>query len=143
MPPSRTLLRLCRARDFIRFYHPDEVRLEDAAAEAALSSWHFLRLFREMFQETPHEFLTRIRVERAKQLLALGDRSVTDICFDVGFSSLGSFSTLFKKHVGASPAAFRRRLRSLVVAPGFTPPLIAPSCFARFYGGIGPPKSGG
>ena len=71
--------------------------------------------------ETPHEFLTRMRLERAKDLLTISSRPVTEICFDVGFTSLGSFSTLFRRQVGLSPAAFRRRVRAWVTVPGRHP----------------------
>ncbi len=121
MFPDATFARLCRARDFLRDCYLEPVRLADVAAEAGLSPWHLLRLFRRAFGETPHEFLTRLRIEHAKHLLTVSGRSVTDVCFDVGFSSLGSFSTLFARHVGASPLAFRRQVRSLVVVPGTVP----------------------
>jgi AraC-like DNA-binding protein len=137
--PHVTFIKLCRARDLIRDCVGEPIVLADAAAEADLSAWHFLRLFRRAFGETPHEFLTRLRIERAKDLLTTSGRSVTDICFDVGFSSLGSFSTLFARHVGASPAAFRRRMRTLVTTPGFYPWGVVPCCFAYMFGGPAPP----
>src|SRR5262249_44019123 len=93
------------------------------------------RLFRATFGETPHEFLTRLRIDKAKELLIVADRSVTDICLDVGFSSLGSFSTLFARHVGASPVAYRLQLRSLAVHPGYHPWACIPCCFARRLAG--------
>jgi AraC-like DNA-binding protein len=135
MMPHDTFVKLCRARDLLRDCLGEPVVLADAAAEAGLSPWHFLRLFRQAFRETPHQFLTRLRIERARDLLAVSGRSVTDICFDVGFSSLGSFSTLFGRHVGASPVAFRRRMRTLVVTPGFHPWGVVPCCFAFMVGG--------
>src|SRR5260370_616039 len=107
--PSPTLARLCRARDLLPDCHAEPVRSLDCPDEAGLPPWHLLRTFRDTFGETPHEYLTRVRVEKARQLLAVTGRSVTDVCFDVGFTSLGSFSTLFKRHGGESPAAFRRR----------------------------------
>jgi AraC-like DNA-binding protein len=133
--PNATFVKLCRARDFLRDCYAEPVVLADAAAEADLSPWHFLRLFRATFGETPHEYLTRLRIDKAKELLIVADRSVTDICLDVGFSSLGSFSTLFARHVGASPVAYRRQLRSLVVHPGYHPWACVPCCFARQFAG--------
>jgi AraC-like DNA-binding protein len=138
MMPHATFLKLCRARDLLRDCLAEPVALADAAAEAGLSPWHFLRLFRQAFGETPHRFLTRLRIDRARDLLTVSGRSVTDNCFDVGFSSLGSFSTLFARHVGASPAAFRRRMRTLVVTPGFHPWGVVPCCFAYMIGGTIP-----
>ncbi len=136
--PHDTFVKLCRARDLLRDCFDEPIVLADAAAEADLSAWHFLRLFRRAFGETPHQFLTRLRLDRAKDLLTVSGRSVTDICFDVGFSSLGSFSTLFARRVGHSPVAFRRRVRTLVVAPGFHPWVAIPCCFARIFGGRAP-----
>jgi AraC-like DNA-binding protein len=135
MMPHATFVKLCRARDLLRDCLGEPIALADAAAEAGLSPWHFLRLFRRAFGETPHRFLTRLRIERARDLLTVSRRSVTDICFDVGFSGLGSFSTLFARHVGSSPAAFRRRMRTLVVTPGFHPWGVVPCCFAFMIGG--------
>ena len=133
--PHATFIKLCRARDLLRDCFGEPIALADAAAEAEMSAWHFLRLFRRTFGETPHQFLTRLRIDRAKDLLTVSGRSVTDICFDVGFSSLGSFSTLFARRVGASPIAFRRRVRTLVLAPGFHPWVAIPCCFAYMFGG--------
>ena len=92
------------------------------------SSWRIRRL------ETPHDFLTRVRIERAKDLLTISTRPVTEICFDVGFTSLGSFSTLFRREVSLSPAAFRRRVRALVTVPGRHPWAFVPFCFGQHFG---------
>ncbi len=71
-----------------------------------MSPYHFIRVFTALFGETPHQLRTRARVERAKALLALGPRDVTDVCLEVGFSSLGSFNELFARRVGAPPSSF-------------------------------------
>jgi AraC-like DNA-binding protein len=81
--------------------------LSQIAEVAWLSTHHFLRLFKRTFHETPHQYLIRKRIERAKYLLAHTDLSVTDVCLEVGFESLGSFSWLFRRRVGASPETFR------------------------------------
>ena len=86
---------------------------------AEVSEAHFIRTFRATFGETPHRYLQRRRVERAMFLLRATDRSVTDICFDVGFSSLGTFSRTFHDVLGESPTAFRQR--------GWMPAV--PTCF--------------
>lgn len=138
MPPSRTLRKLCDVRDLMRECLEQELTLADLSEEAELSPWHFLRAFREAFGETPHDFLTRVRLERAKELLTVSTRPVTEICFDVGFNSLGSFSTLFHKQVGVSPADFRRRVRSWVSVPGMYPWAFVPFCFGEYFGG--PPR---
>ena len=79
-----------------------------ALAEVAhLSEAHFIRSFRSVFGETPHRYLQRRRVERSMFLLRETDRSITDICFDVGFGSLGTFSRTFREIVGETPSEYR------------------------------------
>src|SRR3954449_5283622 len=101
--------RLLRARDAIHARYAEPLDLRALAREAALSPYHFLRLFRDAFGTTPHQYLTRVRLEAAKRLL-LADAPVTEVCFEVGFQSLGSFSALFARRIGAPPSAFRRRV---------------------------------
>jgi transcriptional regulator GlxA family with amidase domain len=138
MSPSPTLRKLCQVRDLIRDCFGEELTLADLSEEADLSAWHFLRAFREAFGETPHAFLTRLRVERAKDLLTVSSRPVTEICFDVGFTSLGSFSTHFHRQVGISPAEFRRRVRPWVSVPGRHPWAFVPFCFGQHYAPLSP-----
>lgn len=96
-----------------------------ALARIALTSEaHFIRTFRATFGETPHRYLQRRRVERAMYLLTRTDREVTDICLDVGFSSVGTFGRTFRDVVGESPSEFRRRR----AAPG-----PVPACFAMAW----------
>ena len=130
MAEQGTFDRLVRARRFIDDRFDQPVNLDAIAAEACLSRYHFLRQFQREFQKTPHEYLQERRLERARQLLAAGNHSVTDVCFEVGFQSLGSFSTLFHRVVGQPPATYRAR--SLVVVPGFGqvgPLVYVPNCF--------------
>lgn len=99
--------RLSHARDFIEKNVDQPITLPQIAGVACLSIHHFLRLFKQVFEETPHQYLTRKRIERAKDLLLTTSISVTDICQSVGFRSPGSFSWLFRRHVGCSPEGFR------------------------------------
>lgn len=94
------------------------------ARVAHVSPAHFSRQFRATFGEPPHRYLQRRRVERAMELLRETDRSVTDICFDVGFNSLGTFSRTFRAIVGESPSAYRSRF----IAGGAA--LRVPACWA-------------
>lgn len=119
----------------MRYAYGRPVYLPDVAAHANLSPYHFLRVYKQAYGETPHEFLTRLRIERAKSLLARGSHNVTEACFEVGFSSLGSFSSLFAHRVGLSPSEYRRYARSSVSVPDTVRPLFVPSCFlAMLYG---------
>jgi AraC-like DNA-binding protein len=125
----QTYRSLTDARDFMRHAYQRPINLPDISARANLSPYHFLRVFRQTYGETPHEFLTRLRIERAKVLLAKGSHNVTEACFEVGFSSLGSFSTLFARRVGLSPSDYRRYIRSSVAVPAKLRPLFVPTCF--------------
>jgi AraC-like DNA-binding protein len=124
-PSRRAFLQLCRARDLLADVRSANVSVSAAAREASLSPFHFIRRFQAVFGETPHQFRTRERLTAAQRLLAHG-HSVTDVCLDVGFDSLGSFSTLFTRKVGISPAAYQRNLRRCVCIPDWTPH--PPSC---------------
>jgi AraC-like DNA-binding protein len=84
------------------------ITIEQLSHEVALSPYYLIRLFRRVYKQTPHQYLIQRRITRAKELLSSSDRSITEICADVGFESLGSFSALFHKTVGISPRAYRR-----------------------------------
>ncbi len=130
-----TYKRLTRARNYIRDTYLMPTSLSDVAKEANLSRYHFLRIYKTTFQETPHQFLIRLRIDRAKLLLAKGQHNVTEACFEVGFSSLGSFSTLFSKHVGLSPSEYRRYVCSSIVVPKNIQTILIPSCyFSMLFG---------
>jgi AraC-like DNA-binding protein len=131
----QTYKNLAHARDFMRHAYRRPISLPDISAKANFSPYHFLRVYKQTFQETPHEFLTRLRIERAKTLLARGSHNVTEACFEVGFSSLGSFSTLFARRVGLPPSEYRRYVRSGIVVPRTVRPLFVPMCFfSMLYG---------
>jgi transcriptional regulator GlxA family with amidase domain len=115
--------RLLRARDAMDRAYAEPLDIPSLARIAYVSESHFIRSFRAAFGETPNRYLQRRRVERAMFLLRSTDRSVTDICMAVGFSSLGTFSRVFRDIVGETPSQHRRR--------GPLPP--APSCFAMAW----------
>jgi AraC-like DNA-binding protein len=128
-----TLARLARARDYLAAHYNERNSLEAVASHAEFSPFYFNRLFAQAFDETPHEFVTRLRIEQAKKLLLAGNHSVTDICFEIGYESLGSFSTRFQSLAGLSPAAFRREARRVFGGFGRRWPLYyIPACFAQF-----------
>lgn len=110
--------RLCHARTFIDECYDLPLDLDEISKQACLSRYHFLRLFREAFATTPHQYLIHRRIEKAKELLRSRRISVTDVCFEVGFQSLGSFSSLFRRCVGDAPINYRQReLQSLRKVP--------------------------
>jgi AraC-like DNA-binding protein len=115
---------MLRARDAIDRDYAQPLDIPALAGIALVSEAHLIRTFRATFGEPPHRYLQRRRVERAMALLRNTDRRVTDICFAVGFSSLGTFSRTFRDIVGESPSAFRRE------APGPDP---VPTCFTMSW----------
>ena len=104
-PLARHLL---RARDLVDSRYDEPLDLEALASTAHVSPRHFSRSFRETFGETPHQYLLTRRIERARYLLRTTDMQVAEVCLAVGFNSVGSFTTTFRRHVGASPTEYRR-----------------------------------
>jgi AraC-like DNA-binding protein len=124
---DNTFRRLCRAREVLACTaQPVQI----AAREAAMSPFHFIRRFEAVFGLTPHQFRIARRMERAKQLLATGQRSVTETCMELGMTSLGTFSDLFLRHVGDRPSDYQRRARTLVQVQGQLPAALFPGCFS-------------
>lgn len=120
---EETNRRMLRARDAMDRDFATELDLSRLAGIAHVSEAHFIRTFKATFGETPHRYLQRRRIERAMYLLRTTRRSITDICMEVGFSSLGTFSRTFADIVGETPSAFRQR--------GKLPD--APSCFVKAW----------
>ena len=123
--------RMLRARDAMDRTFARPLDIPCLARIAEVSQAHFIRTFRATFGETPHRYLQRRRVERAMFLLRSTDRSITDICFDVGFNSLGTFSRTFQDIVGESPSGFRRRGRMPAVPTCFMMACARPSSFGE------------
>ena len=103
------LVRLRRARDRMDRDYAQPLDVPALARVALMSPGHFSRSFRSAYGETPHSYLMTRRIERAKALLRRGDLSVTEVCFEVGCTSLGSFSSRFTELVGETPSAYRAR----------------------------------
>jgi AraC family transcriptional regulator len=99
--------RVCRARDYAHAAFAEPITLAELSRVACLSPNHLLRSFRKVFRQTPHQFLTERRLSEAKHLLTRSDLPVTEVCLTVGFESLGSFSTLFRRRFHISPSEFR------------------------------------
>jgi AraC-like DNA-binding protein len=112
--------RMLRARDAMDRTYSEPLDIPALAQIAYLSEAHFIRTFRATFGETPHRYLQRRRVERSMFLLRETDRSITDICLDVGFGSLGTFSRTFREIVGESPREYRKRAEKTAAPTCFT-----------------------
>lgn len=121
----RDLARLRRVRDRIDREYARPLNVEALARDAHMSAGHLSRQFRAAYGESPYAYLMTRRIERAMALLRRGDLSVTDVCFAVGCSSLGTFSTRFTELVGMSPSVYRARVRAARVTAEM------PSCLAK------------
>lgn len=124
-PTARHLL---RAKDLADARYTEPLDVDDLAAAAGLSRAHFSREFRRVFGESPHAYLLTRRLERAAALLRTTDRSVLQICSDVGLQSLGSFTSSFTRTYGLSPTAYRAAF------PPASHLAVVPSCIVRAYG---------
>jgi AraC-like DNA-binding protein len=109
-PATRVELyrRLHLARDYIDATCAGPLALADLARRFGLSPNHLLRTFRQLFRQTPHQYITARRLDLARQLLAETQRPISEICLAVGFESLGSFSWLFRRKIGVAPSEYRR-----------------------------------
>ncbi len=142
---EETNRRLLRARDAMDRAYPEVLDVTAVAAIAVMSEAHFIRSFRAAFGETPHRYLQRRRVERAMYLLRRTDQSVTDVCLDVGFTSLGTFSRTFREVVGQTPSQYRDARGA---EPWRQAAAAVPTCFAMAWGrpssfGEAGPRRGG
>lgn len=115
---------LLKTRQFIDRNYTRDLTIDRLATIANLSPFHFIRAFRVAFGQTPHQYLRDQRLARAKELLVTTPQPVTEICDQIGFQSLGSFSSLFRRLTGETPAEFRAKRRKNVYIPG---------CFVRMY----------
>jgi len=126
MAPSqrlRDLARLRRVRDRIDREYAQPLDVEGLARDAGMSAGHLSRQFRLAYGESPYAYLMTRRIERAMALLRRGDMSVTDVCFEVGCSSLGTFSTRFAELVGVPPSVYREESASATAG--------LPACVAK------------
>lgn len=122
--------RLNAGRDYIANNYQASLNLSGIAKCSYMSPYHFLRVFKDTYGETPNEFLIRLRVQHAKKMLVTENFSVSEICEKVGYTSLGSFSSLFLKQVGVAPTLYRRKLWALSSEAYRFPSQAIPACYA-------------
>src|SRR6266851_2675776 len=128
---EETNRRMLRARDAIDRTYSQPLDIPYLAQVACVSEAHFIRTFRWTFGETPHRYLQRRRVERAMFMLRESDRSVTDICLEVGFTSLGTFSRTFRDIVHVTPSDYRAREEAIQAPTCFVMAWTRPSSFGE------------
>jgi transcriptional regulator GlxA family with amidase domain len=127
--------RMLRARDAMDRTYSQPLDIPALARIAVVSEAHFIRTFRATFGETPHRYLQRRRVERSMFLLRETNASITDICLDVGFNSLGTFSRTFREIMGESPVEYRKRTNISAVPTCFAMAWTRPSSFGEARNG--------
>jgi AraC-like DNA-binding protein len=124
--------RIVSAKMFIDDNYQQAIDLDEISQQAFLSKFHFHRLFRQVYRRTPHQYITRKRLEKAKSLLA-ENKPVTDVCNEVGFESIGSFSVLFKKEIGFAPQYYRNMAYKKKLEQLEQPKKAIPHCFIENY----------
>lgn len=122
--------RVVQAKLFIEANYFEKIDLDNIADEACFSKFHFIRLFKRIYGRTPHQCLIAVRIEKAMQLLC-EDASVTDACFSVGFESLTSFSSLFRRVVGITPSDYLLKQRRIRHEMASVPLRFIPGCHAE------------
>jgi AraC-like DNA-binding protein len=125
--------RIVQAKLFIDRHYAEPIDLHQIADEAYFSKFHFIRLFKQAYGKTPHHYLTQVRLDHAKLLLADG-KPVTQVCFSVGFDSFTSFTALFKKHAGMTPSFYQAKQLQRKALFKQNPLHAVPNCFAETYG---------
>lgn len=124
--------RIVAAKVFIDANYQGTIDLEQISKQAFLSRFHFHRLFKQVYKRTPHQYLTQKRLNKAKDLLS-ENKPVTDVCNEVGFDSLGSFSVLFKKEIGFAPQYYRNMAYKRKMEQAAQPKKAIPHCFIENY----------
>jgi AraC-like DNA-binding protein len=125
--------RIVQAKLFIDTHYCDSIELHNIADEASFSKFHFIRLFKTIYGNTPHQYLIKVRIENAKLLLQK-NIPVTDACFSVGFESPASFSALFKRYTNSSPSQYQQEYLSRQQLIKKVPLKFIPNCFAEQKG---------
>ena len=132
LPKLDLYRRIVQAKLFIDSRYAERIDVGEIADKACYSKFHFIRTFKSIYGRTPHQYLTHVRIERAKELLGR-EMSVTDACFAVGFDSLGSFTSLFKRCAGVTPSEYQRRQLERKAEIRKEPLRFIPGCFAMQF----------
>jgi AraC-like DNA-binding protein len=127
--------RIVYAKLFIDTHFADRIDLDNIADEAFFSKFHFIRVFHSVYNKTPHQYLSFVRIEKAKQLLAT-DITAANVCYAVGFESVTSFTGLFKRMTGQTPAAYQAIQHQRQTKIANAPLKFIPNCFAEKKGWV-------
>jgi AraC-like DNA-binding protein len=132
-PKKYLYRRIVQAKLFIDKYYSEKIDLTNVSDEAYFSKFHFIRLFKSIYGKTPHQYLTKVRIERAQQLLQQ-KQAVREACFLVGYDSISSFSTLFTKIVGKTPSDYLSEFKQRQNEIQSKPLAFVPQCYAFMHG---------
>jgi len=135
LPKIYLYRRIVQAKLYMDSNYHEAIDLHAIADQAYFSRYHFIRLFSKIYGKTPHQYLTGVRMDKA-QLLLQTDMPVQQVCFAVGFDSLGSFTSLFKRHVGVNPAQYRTQQLARTAEINRVPLKFVPNCFAQSNGWV-------
>ncbi|MEO6489842.1 MAG: AraC family transcriptional regulator [Ferruginibacter sp.] len=125
--------RIVQAKLFIENHFSEHIDLRNISDEAYFSKYHFIRLFRSIYNRTPHQYLTYVRIEHAKKLLK-DNKEISDVCYSVGFDSVSSFTGLFKRMAGFTPSNYQQQQAKLKADITRSPLKYVPNCFAENNG---------
>lgn len=125
--------RIVKAKLFIDDHFANNIHLNNIADEAFFSKFHFIRLFKTIYSKTPHQYLTTVRIEKAKELLQAG-MPISEVCFTVGFDSISSFTALFKRCTSLIPSAYQQQKLQRQIEIRQEPLKFIPNCFAEQNG---------
>jgi AraC-like DNA-binding protein len=129
-PKAYLYRRIVQSKLYIDENFADSIDLGQIADEAVFSKFHFTRLFKKIYGKTPHQYLTFVRIEKAKDFLKSG-MAVHNVCYSVGFESISSFTELFKKMVGYTPSGFQIQQLKVQAELDQVPLKFIPNCFAE------------
>ncbi len=132
-PKAYLYRRVVQSKLFIDHNFADPINLENIADEANFSKFHFIRLFKKTYAKTPHQYLIKVRIEKAKELLKT-DCSIQHVCYAVGFESISSFTELFKKLIKLTPSSYQIQQHTIKAEIAKTPLKYIPNCFAEKKG---------
>ena len=127
--------RVVQAKLYIENHYAEPIDIQNIADNAYFSKFHFIRLFKSIYQKTPHQYLISVRIDKARQLLTQG-KKVSESCFAVGFDSPATFSILFKKHTGLAPKKFQMKELKRLEDIKDKPLVFVPNCYAEQKGWV-------
>ena len=130
-PKAYLYRRIVQAKLFIDKHFREKINLDEIAEEASFSRFHFIRLFREAYGNTPHQYMISLRLHEAERLMTDAGLKIQDICFEIGFESVGTFTTLFTKTYGMTPKARQKEILERKRISNEEPLRTIPNCFAE------------